>query len=525
MIAARLLDAARYGACTDAVVRRALAELGTFTGWLTANNAAGYIGECGWPWSRDSAAWNNVAREYLHRLAQVRLFYSVYGASGHFHANQLGQYTDKGGTGDVLELTVARPSSAVSEAYNHPIGYSCTVPDPDFGTGTLPSNGGLFSNFNPGTIGVDYFYPSVADLQFLARRRVKIIRLTFQWERLQPTLLGALNATELSRITDFLAAAAASGMRAILVPHNFAGYKIGTSNTSMAQYYLSTDTTKPLTSNHFTDFWNRLSTALQGSSALYGYSLMNEPTGIDAITGPYGPNLVGTGTFESGAEGWTGTGAAVAQTTAQAHSGSHALSFTVTSAGNAGAFSLPFAVAAGTTYAASCFIRAGTTVRKAAINIDWHDSNNVYLSSASGTQISDSTSAWTLLNVVGTAPALAARANITVKAYASAVGEISYLDDVVCQTSTIQSSAQQWQVLTQLALDAIRANDSSSVIMVPGYDYSHAHTWQTNHPAAWINDAAHNFCYEAHHYWDSDHSGTYQLSYAQELSNAQAGGY
>jgi len=300
MIAARLRGAARYGSYADAVVRRALAELSGFTDWLNANSVSGYIGECGWPWSQDSAAWNNVARAYLRRLGQGQLFYSLYGASGHFHANLLGQYTDKGGIGDPLVLTTARPSSVVSEAYRHPIGYSLTIPDPDFGTGTLPSNGGLFSNFNPGVVGTDYFYPSIADAQFLANRRVKIIRLTFQWERLQPTLLGSLNVSELSRITGFLAAANTLGMRTILVPHNFAGYKIGTSNTSMTQQYLSTDTTKPLNSNHFTDFWSRLSAALQGNPALFGYSLMNEPTGIDAITGPYGPNLVNAGTFESG---------------------------------------------------------------------------------------------------------------------------------------------------------------------------------------------------------------------------------
>jgi hypothetical protein len=42
--------------------------------------------------------------------------------------------------------------------------------------------------------------------------------------------------------------------------------------------------------------------------------------------------------------------------------------------------------------------------------------------------------------------------------------------------------------------------------------------WNKQHPKGWIMDRQNNILYEAHHYWDSDSSGHYCLSYDGELS-------
>jgi hypothetical protein len=525
VIGARLQNAPRYAAWSDAVVRRTLAELKQFTDWCAAQGVQGYIGEFGWPWSQDGEAWNNTARAYVREINRLKLFYSLYACSGHLHADKLGMYTDLGGTGDPRVITTVRPNAAVAEANIRRATFSVTIPDPDFGVGTLNSNGGIFSNFNPGTINTDYFYPSTTDLQFLASRGVKIIRLTFQWERLQPTLGAALYSAELTRLTNALNTIASLGMKAIITPHNFGGYKIGTSNSSAAQYYLTTDTAQPVHVNHFSNLWTRVATAFNNHAGIYGYALMNEPTGITPITGPYGPNLVGSGTFESTTEGWAGTGASVARSSTQAHAGTASLASTASANGNAGAFSPSFAVTSGLGYAASCYMRAAATPRKGAINIDWHASNDAYISSASGTQVTDSTTGWTLLSVAGTAPANATKANITIKAYSSLSGEVTYIDDVLCQTSSVVSAPKIWESVSQAAVDAIRATSDTHPIYVPGYAFSHPHVWASNHPVSWITDPANNFGYEAHHYWDTSHSGTYMLSYAQELTNAISAGY
>jgi uncharacterized protein (TIGR03437 family) len=76
-----------------------------------------------------------------------------------------------------------------------------------------------------------------------------------------------------------------------------------------------------------------------------------------------------------------------------------------------------------------------------------------------------------------------------------------------------------WKAISQAALMAIRSNGDRKLIMVPGDAWSSADQWPLVHgPAGWINDPAANFAYEAHQYFDRDNSGTYSLTYDQELT-------
>src|SRR5215210_5863261 len=80
-----------------------------------------------------------------------------------------------------------------------------------------------------------------------------------------------------------------------------------------------------------------------------------------------------------------------------------------------------------------------------------------------------------------------------------------------------------WEQASQAAVTAIRNNGDTKLVLVPGYNWSGAQQWTTQHPRAWITDA--NVRYEAHHYWDRDSSGAYLNSYAAEVADAQARGY
>ena len=80
-----------------------------------------------------------------------------------------------------------------------------------------------------------------------------------------------------------------------------------------------------------------------------------------------------------------------------------------------------------------------------------------------------------------------------------------------------------WEQASQAAVTAVRQNGDSKLVLVPGYNWSGAQQWTSQHPRAWIADA--NVRYEAHHYWDRDSSGAYLNSYAAELADAQARGY
>jgi hypothetical protein len=81
-------------------------------------------------------------------------------------------------------------------------------------------------------------------------------------------------------------------------------------------------------------------------------------------------------------------------------------------------------------------------------------------------------------------------------------------------------SPRNWEIVSQAALDAIRANGDAKLIMLPGARWSALRDWLATHPTAWINDPAQNFRYEAHHYFDSDGSGVYASRYAEESASS-----
>jgi endoglucanase len=85
--------------------------------------------------------------------------------------------------------------------------------------------------------------------------------------------------------------------------------------------------------------------------------------------------------------------------------------------------------------------------------------------------------------------------------------------------------AQAWERASQLAVRAIRANGDHRLVLVQGYSWAGAQNWPRNHPHAWIHDPAHHMRYEAHHYWDSDHSGSYRHRYAWEVAAARRDGW
>ena len=83
--------------------------------------------------------------------------------------------------------------------------------------------------------------------------------------------------------------------------------------------------------------------------------------------------------------------------------------------------------------------------------------------------------------------------------------------------------AWTWEQASQAAVLAIRSTGDRKKILVPGYNWAGVRTWRVTHPQSWIHDPASNFRYEAHHYWDADASGTYRLTYPQELDALKAG--
>lgn len=117
----------------------------------------------------------------------------------------------------------------------------------------------------PGTYLKHYIYPGEADFKRYAERNLKLVRLPFRWERIQPRLNGELNSAELARMMATLDYAKKYNMQVILDMHNYYRYHgkmIGSKEV-------------PITA--FADAWRRIAQKVANHPAVYGYGLMNEP--------------------------------------------------------------------------------------------------------------------------------------------------------------------------------------------------------------------------------------------------------
>ena len=73
-----------------------------------------------------------------------------------------------------------------------------------------------------------------------------------------------------------------------------------------------------------------------------------------------------------------------------------------------------------------------------------------------------------------------------------------------------------WRDTAQLAVDAIRTVDTNTRITVPGDQWGGAWSWQIYNSNLHIADPSNLIVYEAHQYFDDNHSGAYNQSYAGE---------
>lgn len=95
-----------------------------------------------------------------------------------------------------------------------------------------------------------------------------------------------------------------------------------------------------------------------------------------------------------------------------------------------------------------------------------------------------------------------------------------YAYDLMNEPHGMGTGANDWKVISQAAVTAIRNNGDNKLIMVEGTYYANAHGWATKNgtTTSWITDPANNFMYSAHCYFDSNASGTYTKSYDEELA-------
>lgn len=160
----------------------------------------------------------------------------------------------------------------------------------EFGEGNLP-----------GVYGTHYIYPNQTEIDYFKSKSMNTIRLPFRWERLQPTLNQAFDATEFARFDQFVTQTTAKDLYVLLDPHNYARYHddlIGSMQVPNAA---------------FADFWSRLADEYK-DNAFVIFGLMNEPNSMPTEQWLDGANAAAAAIRTTGAtnlimvpgNGWTG---------------------------------------------------------------------------------------------------------------------------------------------------------------------------------------------------------------------------
>jgi endoglucanase len=170
----------------------------------------------------------------------------------------------------------------------------------------------------PGTYGIDYTYPTKAEIDYYAARGFDVLRVPFLWQRVQHELYGDLDSVgdgtgDFERLSQVMQWITDRGMIAVLDLHDYGGRSVNGRTVKVGSETLPTSALE--------DLWVRLAKAFNATDLVW-YGLMNEPTGISAAdwktiaqsvtnairaTGANNRILV-PGTAYSGAHSWVSSG-------------------------------------------------------------------------------------------------------------------------------------------------------------------------------------------------------------------------
>jgi hypothetical protein len=509
-------------ATEDSLSPQSLAALSTvvdrqlqgWTSWLTRSGAKGVVSECGWP-NRTAApseatAWNDVARSWLTKAAAAETPVLSWGSGRVWAPTYL-----------IGALTAQNPKTYISTTQSnarlmanvlgktHTWGTNLSGGERSSvqsGTGTLLPivGGGVFSNGNPGKVGVDYFYPTQGDLRYCAAAGVRIVRLPIRWERIQPELSGPLNPMELGLVLAALVGAGKVGMKMVPELHNGAAYVVKGASITTGKSLRLGYRRGTLTASQFVDFWTRFAKAVSSHpgavAGLEAYGLMNEPNTAPEAQA-LGANLLANGSFSvRTTAGWTPY-----QSRLQAVKPPAVAALQITSSGGITGAETDFSVTGKQQLALSGAVMAATTPRQWGVQVDWFGADGRWIGQQSGDWPVDSVGKWTTIAAVLAVPAGATLARTRFRSdKALPAGEVHYLSScTVHHAAGGFTGPQVWEQLSAAAVGAVRAAGVKSKIWVAGHNAQSPVSWLTDHSAgAWISDPLNKTVYDAHHYFD-----------------------
>lgn len=137
--------------------------------------------------------------------------------------------------------------------------------------------GGDISNSSlPAVAGTNYQFVANADTNYLISKGANFQRLLFCWEALQPTVLGAFNATYFNNMNAVVTNATAQKMYVMIEPHP------ETSNGVYAGYNGNVVGSAACPNADFANLWSQLATQYKSNPYVI-FGLCNEPNGMSTV--------------------------------------------------------------------------------------------------------------------------------------------------------------------------------------------------------------------------------------------------
>lgn len=269
----------------DALCGRTRAELNSFANWLAANQVNGVIGEVGWPDNNagEATEWNRLGEAWYEAADAAGLPVTAWSVGEWWHDYKLAVYTASGRNDGV-----DRPNTQASVLERHrshgPVLRGVNVSGGEFGAPSVDA-ASRFSNANPGVYDRDYHYDGQQTFTYLASRGVKVVRIPFRWERIQPELGGPLDRDELARLRAVVGRAHRAGLQIVLDLHNFGAYYLFDGHQGVRQPLGSSQ----LPGDRLVDVWVRLGAAFRHYPGVLAYSIMNEPNRLPPGAGGLSP--------------------------------------------------------------------------------------------------------------------------------------------------------------------------------------------------------------------------------------------